>query len=236
MNPRTCRAPGTLYPMRGAVLVVVVGLLGCSQSGPSGVDETPPVSPTQPNVDPVADPVVDPADDPPPEPTASTITVHMTAATLADDCGGGPNVRPKKRAAKRSQAKGARSRMAKRRCEQSSIQLSIVSPPDADPADMTVKSVDLSLESGTPVGKLQARAPSVWSEAGGYTEWNQKVEPGQELSVTYALTPPDWSTVEDRLSQTYTVKAVVSIAGADQTVEHDVVVTAPTSLPPNVRT
>lgn len=220
--------------MRNSLAVVVVGLLGCT---PSSVDETPPVSPTQhePEVN------VEPDPEPVEEPKASTITVHMTAATLADDCGGVPNTRPRMKASKATMGmvKGDRSkakRKAKRRCEQSSIQLAITAPADAAPADLAVKSVELLLESGKSVGELQARSPSVWTDADGYTPWNEKVEPSQDLSVSYALSQPDWSKVDDRWNQTFTVKAVLSIAGADQTLEADVTVAAPTSLPPGVKT
>ena len=232
--------------MRNGLVVVVVGLLGCSKAGPSAADETPPVSPTQPHAsvdprpEPVAPPVAEPVADPVPDAKTSPIAVQMTAATLADDCSGPPRGRPpaRKRAkAKRSQVKGDQPKSkSKRRCDPSSIQLSVVAPKDAKSADITVKSVELLLESGTSVGTLQTRSPSVWSDEDGYTAWNEKIEPAQDLSVSYSLTPPDWSTVEDRWNQSYTVKAVVSIAGADQTLEHSVVVATPTSLPPNVKT
>ena len=231
---------------KGFAVVLVCGLFGCSQASQPSGDEKAPVSPSQPQPDddpsPVAqaDPDPDPEPDPQPVAAASPIEVHMTSATLADDCGGGPNTRPKKmRAAKgASRIKGDRSRKAKakRRCEQSSIQLAITAPADAEPASMAVKSVELFLESGDSIGTLDVRAPSVWTDDDGYAPWDEKVEPAQELSVSYALTQPDWSKVADRWNQTYTVKAVLSIAGADQTLEHDVVVDAPTSLPPNVKT
>lgn len=132
---------------------------------------------------------------------------------------------------------GSRSRAkSSRACEQSSIQLAITSPAGADPADVAVTSVELLLESGKSVGMLTTRAPSVWSGDDGYKPWNEKVEPGQDLSVSYATTQPDWSQVEDRWNQTYTVKAVLSIAGTAQTVVQSVVVRAPTSLPPGVKT
>lgn len=224
--------------MRKGLALVVVGLFGCSPSGPSSADEKPAVSPSQPEPD------AKPEPEPTPEPESIEVVVLMTAATLADDCGGGPNTRPKPAAAPKAKNdtrnKGrtdrARRSSASRLCEQSSIQLSVTAPKGAAPAKMVVKSVELLLASGASVGMLQTRAPSVWSEETGYEPWDENVEPGQDLSVTYALTRPDWSQVKDRSNQTYTVKAVVSIAGSDQNVEQNVVVDAPTSLPPNVRT
>lgn len=221
--------------MRKGLALVVAGLFGCSPSGPSSADEKPAVSPSQPDAKPEPEPT--------PEPESIEIVVLMTAATLADDCGGGPNTRPKPAAAPKAKSetrnKGrmdrARGSRAARACEQSSIQLSVSAPKSTAPAKMVVKSVELLLASGKSVGTLQTRAPSVWSEENGYEPWDENVQPGEDLSVTYALTQPDWSQVKDRW-QTYTVKAVVSIAGAEQNVEQNVVVDAPTSLPPDVRT
>lgn len=221
-----------------AVLAILTGgLFGCTPS--SGPGDGKPVSPTQPET-----PVVEPDAEIPdevPQPTASGIEVHMTAATLADDCGGGPNRPPKvetKTKAKRAKSDEARSSMRQgaRACEQSSIQLAISAPADATATKLTVKSVELLLESGTLVGKLEVRAPSVWSDEGGYLPWNENIEPADEISVSYAMTQPNWSGVEDRFDKTFTVKATIAIAGVDQVVEHDVVVEAPTSLPPNVKT
>ena len=220
-----------------SLAALLVALSGCTPTGPGPDDGKTPVSPTQPETTPTPDPT----DDPDPQPTASKIEVHMTSATLADVCGGGPNRPPSaesKSKAKRAKADRAKSSvsMGERACEQSSIQLAIVAPADATATKLTVKSVELLLESGTLVGKLEVRAPSVWNDENGYTPWNENVEPDQDLSVTYAMTQPDWSGVADRWNQTFTVKAVVSIAGTDTTVEHAVVVDAPTSLPPGVKT
>lgn len=229
--------------MRKGLAIVIVGLFGCTPSGPGPADGKAPVSPTQPEITPVVEPDVDPIEAPLPDPKTSGIEVHMTSATLADDCGGGPNRPPsaesqskKKRAkADESSAKGA-SMQGKRACEQSSIQLAITSPTDATATKLTVKSVELLRESGELVGKLEVRAPSVWSDTDGYRPWNENIEPADDISVTYAMTQPNWSGVTDRMNQTFTVKAVIAIAGIDQTVEHIAVVDAPTSLPPNVKT
>ncbi len=226
---------------KGLSLVVACGLIGCSPSGPSA-EETP-VSPSQAEPDPQPEP--EPEPEPEPQPEASSVTVLMTAATLADDCGGGPNTRPKPKPKPKpaSRAKSDRASMtkskakrAKRRCKQSSIQLAVTAPQEASSAKLAVKSVELLMADGKSLGMLTTREPSVWSDDGGYVAWNETVQPGDDLSVSYAVTQPNWGGVEDRRSQSYTMKAVVSIAGADQTVEQNVVVDTPTSLPPNVKT
>ncbi len=239
--------------MRKGLALAVVGLLGCSPTGPSPADDKPAVSPSQaepggtaaPDAEAAPEPEVEAA--PEPDAEAAEITVQMTAATLADDCGGGPKAPPPKPVPKakrkvertsksRSKSDRARGAKAKRRCEQSSIQLAVTAPQGAKPAQVAIKSVELRLESGELVGTLQTREPSVWLDPDGYKPWDENIRPGEDLSVSYALTRPDWSAVEDRWNQTYTVKAVVSVAGSDQSVEKKVVVDAPTSLPPNVKT
>ncbi|MEO8700190.1 MAG: hypothetical protein ABI867_09105 [Kofleriaceae bacterium] len=207
-------------------MFLLVAILGCSKAP---VDR--PI--TQPEA-----PAVRP---PPVTPAIATITVQMTAATLADDCGGGPNTAPAppKAAAKAKQDapyEPTQASKAKRKCEQSSIQLSITAPAGAKPAELAVKQVELFDETGKSLGVLESRAPSLWSEANGYMPWDQKITPGQELSVSYALGRPDWSKVPERWNKTYVVKAQLSIGGADQTVQQNVEVGAPTSLPPNVKT
>ncbi|MBV1857658.1 MAG: hypothetical protein KUG77_04540 [Nannocystaceae bacterium] len=228
--------------MRKGLAVVFFGLLGCRPTGPSSADDKPALSPSPPEVAREPDVRSDVGRDPAPVVEAGTIEVLMTAATLADDCGGGPNTRPKPVTADKKKEKGAvksdRARMskAKRRCQQSSIQLSISAPQGTAPTTMTVKSVELLLASGESVGMLETRSPSVWSDADGYAPWDEKVEPGQDLSVTYAVTSPQWNQVKNRRSQSYSVKAVISIAGSDQTLKQNVVVDVPASLPPNVKT
>lgn len=229
--------------MRKGLAIVVVGLLGCSPTGPSSADDKPPVAPSQPEADAQdepeleATPDADEEDEAQPDPEEAdeadelAIVVQMTAATLADDCGI-PAAAPKAKRGRTSS--GARARMA-RRCGKSSIQLSVAATQDAEAAKVTVKSVELLLESGTSLGMLEAQTPTVWSD-NGYEAWDENVDPGEDLSVSYTLAQLDWSQVKDRANQTFTVKAVVSIGGSDQTVERDVTVHTPTSLPPNVRT
>lgn len=229
--------------MRKGLALAVIGLLGCTSSAPTEED---PVSPSQAEPEAVAEPQPEPEPEPEPVPESETagVTVQMTAATLADDCGTGPNTRPEPRAkakrkpsaAKSDRASKSKAKRAKRRCKQSSIQLAVTAAEGTDSTKLAVKSVELMLTDGKSLGMLEARSPSVWSDGDGYSAWDETVEAGQDLSVSYAVTQPDWSQVDDRRSQTYTMKAVVSVAGADQTLEQNVVLDIPTSLPPGVKT
>lgn len=172
----------------------------------------------------------------------SRVTVEMTAVTLGDDCGGGRPSVPTKKSRARSDANeksdaayGARAK-AKRACEQTSMQLSVISPAGAAPTELHVKKVELFDEDGTLLGELAPRTPTRWNSGAGYQAWDEKVAAAETLSVSYALSQPDWSKVTDRWNKTFVLKAVITVAGADQTLSRDVETRAPTSLPPNVKT
>jgi len=213
-------------------LLILLGfVVGCGKAAPPAADPTS-MSPEPQAATPSATPPLAPAE-------PSLITVQMTAATLADDCGGvapgGPPPKnpPQKRA---SQVNDPFATKAKRRCEQTSMQLSITAPATAKPGDVTVKQVEIFDETGKSLGLLAATAPRKWAEDSGYVDWDQKVAPGAELSVSYALGEPDWSKVQDRFNKTYVVKAVLSIGGTDRAVQTNVEVKATTSPPANVKT
>ncbi len=120
-------------------------------------------------------------------------------------------------------------------CEQTSMQLSVTSPAGAAPVQLTVKKVELYDENGKLLGELASRSPTVW-DASAYKPWDQKVATGAQLSVSYLLAPPDWGAIGGRHSKMYTLKAIVAVGGADQTLSREVQVMGITTLPPNVRT
>lgn len=169
--------------------------------------------------------------------TPPRVTVTMTAATLADDCGGGAPVPAPPKKSDRQDSSARHGARARRACEQTSMQLAIVAPVGVAATSLRVKSVELFDENDVRVGKLTPRAPTRWSATRGtYEAWNESIAPTESLSVSYALSQPDWAAVTERWNKTFTVKAVITVGGSDQTVEHDVFVAAETSLPPNVRT
>lgn len=215
--------------MRTSFAWVLAGLVSCTKTGP--IQET------------VAPPPREPTFAQPPEaklpPPAPAITVAMTAATLADDCGGiSPPPAARTQAKQRSdESSGGPSRVAARRaCEQSSMQLSVIAPAGASANRLTVKKVELFDDQGALVGVVTPRAPTVWAQDGTYQPWDQKVAAGQELSVSYALSQPPWGEVTERWNRTYVLKAVITVGATDRSVQRDVHVAAPTMLPPNVRT
>ena len=213
-------------------------LAGCTKSGPA--QESPPVTNPEPAVAPVTKP--------PAAPAAKTGSVDLLSVTLADDCGGTPPWQAPAPAApaapaapgpaaKRSTSpadQAPRASMAKRRCEQTSMQLSVVA---GDAASISVKSVELFDDAGTSIGKLTASHPTRWDEAtSAYAAWDEKLPAGATSSVSYALSRPNWDSIGDRWNKTYTLKTVVSVGGVDASAEKTVTLTAPTALPPNVKT
>jgi hypothetical protein len=179
------------------------------------------------------------------QPARPATRVELTAVTLADDCRGAPPSSapaPVKVAkAERSEepkekrkADSARERMGPRLCEQTSMQLSIFA---GEASSIEVKSVELFDEAGTSLGTLSASKPTRWSDASGlYETWDQTFSASSTSSVSYVLTQPKWAQIGDRWNRTYTLKAVLSVGGVDQTAKRDVTLSAPTSLPPNVKT
>ena len=100
-----------------------------------------------------------------------------------------------------------------------------------------MKSVELFDDAGTSLGTLAASKPTRWSDASGiYEPWDETVAAGTTTSVSYVLARPAWERIGNRWNRTYTLKTVVTVGGVDQAAQKDVTLTAPTSLPPNVKT
>ncbi len=101
--------------------------MACTSAGSGKDDPVPPPSPSPPVV------TAPPAAPTPPAPAAAdvvNVTVQMTAATLADECGGPPPAsasasEPAPAPAEKQKSKAKRDN-ARRACDQSSMQLSVV--------------------------------------------------------------------------------------------------------------
>lgn len=228
------------------VLALVIALAACTKAGPNG---EPASQPPGPGVAPVTTTTPPPAT---PPATAGKVTVIMTAATLADDCGGAPPWGPPTAATDKRATKGqapgpeladmdaaprakAKMSMERRRCEQTSMQLSVTSAGGGAPAKIAVKKVEIFDASGKSLGVLTASSPTRWTDKSMYEAWDEQVPPDQKLSVSYALSQPSWP-MTDRMNQTYTMKATITVGGSDQTVAKDVQVRVEASLPPGVKT
>lgn len=207
--------------------LLLVTLAACTRAEPPPA--APPTTPA-PAVKFAKPPIIQPAPSP-----AAKVTVGLTAVTLADDCGAPPAGAAKRRDedASSSRSRGA---AAQRRCEQTSMQLSVIADANSAPTEIRIKKVELFDDNGKSLGELAPRQPTWWAN-GVYEAWDQKVAAGALLSVSYLLSQPQWNHVPSRWNRTFTLKVTVTIGGADQSVSKDVhLKSPPTSLPPNVRT
>jgi hypothetical protein len=155
-------------------------------------------------------------------------TVTLTSVTFGNDCGGtAPHqapvpsspavVAPADEAAKESS-------QARRRCEQTSMQLAIASQGDMQ---VQIKRVEVFDEAGKSVGVLAASKPTHWVDAKAtYETWDEKVAAGQTERVSYVLAQPAFTAHYDSHDRTYTVKVTASVGGVDQPLQTTVMVAA----------
>lgn len=212
--------------MKPSWFLLALALTGCSSSAVT-VDD-----PTTESTGGVAQPEVTTTSTP--QRAGLDVSVVLTAATLADDCGGSSGARPPPVLSKgdRQDIEPNRAK-AKRRCEQTSMQLSITSAPGNGPARVLVKKVELFDSSGKSIGVLSSSDPTVWDESGAYVPWDERVAPSSTIAVSYALGQPVFAEGDGR-DQTYTVKALVSVDGVDRSLSQEL--STRTARPPMVKT
>lgn len=232
--------------MRAKHAFLFAGLLGCGAAAvavASELESAPAGSRAAPIRTPVTPATPFPSD---------RITVELTAVTLGEDCAPPAPTSPAPAPKKQSEAPldetaparkaasdaphGFAAERARRACEQTSMQFSINAPAGLPATQMTVKKVELYDEKGKLVGKLTPRSPTKWTADGSYVAWDEKIAPGQLLQASYELSAPDWTKVKERWNKTFTVKAVITVGGADQKLKRDVYVVGETHLPPGVVT
>jgi hypothetical protein len=233
-------------------LVLALALVGCTKADQTADRPEPPQTP-EPGVAFSKPPTTTTTT--PPAVVQAAATIELTAVTLADDCGGTPpysappapvktataagqSSEPKAKAkadsAREDEDISARGARAKRRCEQTSMQLAITAP---NAGSIKVKSVELFDEGGKSLGVLAASKPTRWSDTNGmYEAWDEGVPASTLINVSYVLQQPDWSNIGDRWNRTYTLKTTITIGGVDQSAQKDVTLRAATTLPPNVKT
>ena len=171
------------------------------------------------------------------KPVPNSVDVSIASVTLADDCGTPPTTMPPVQSSMQEKPSpelgdmeaGASMSMAKRRCEQSSVQLRVANGTAAA-SDITIKKVELLDASGNVLGELTPRDASKWT-GDAYQPWDGKVDAAQTLQISYSLSQPS---VSD--GGTYTVRVTVASAEGDKTLETKTTLEAPASLPPGAVT
>lgn len=241
---------------------LMFGTLACKDAGagspatpaPDQPAETHAAEPAAPPVAPAAS--VRPAPAPPRDglPATAEVAVEIASVTLGEDCGanaagarpvpgleapaigqrGAADDAPARAAV--GESAGPAAKMARRACEQTSVQLSLRAGPGAASPSIEVRQVRLTDASGTVLGSLVPRDPRVWSPDGAYVPWNQTIEPDTTLSVGYSLSAPDWGKIPDRYSKTYRLEVTLAVGGVERAVTKEVKISAPTIMPPNVAT
>ncbi len=196
------------------VLFLAISSLSLACGGSKAPDTTPPVA-------------------------ASAVEVSIASVTLADDCGTGPTTVPPEPApaaamaepAAGDVAQGASAKMslARRACEQSSIQLRVANATGAA-AKVAIQKVELIDGSGATIGELTPRDPSRWSDD-SYQAWDEEVAATQVLQVSYALSAP----LVVR-GATYTVRVTLAAGDDKRTLEQQTTLEAEASLPPGAVT
>ncbi|MBA3463727.1 MAG: hypothetical protein H0T46_27470 [Deltaproteobacteria bacterium] len=171
-----------------------------------------------------------------PRPVAAA-KISLTSVAFADDCGGQPpanapaktaaaaeSSEPAPKPARAAPAAAIAAKEASRRCEQTSMQLSIAAASDVD---VRVTSVEVLDESGKSLGTLVSSKPTRWSDAqAAYQPWDGKVVSGQTALVSYVLSQPSFVSSYDERDRTYTVKVVTSVGGVEQPLQTTVMVVA----------
>lgn len=241
--------------MRSHLAWVLLGLsatvsVACKDAGarPSPVVPSQPAQPAIPVAAEPAAALPKPIAPPPPTgprdelPATPDVTVEIASVTLGDDCGAaaarasaGDSVAGAPPPARAQVGASAMAKMA-RACEQTSVQLSLRAGPGAASPSIEVRQVRLTDASGASLGALIPRGPVVWSADGAYVPWDQTIEPGETLSVAYALSAPEWGKIGDRYGKTYRLEVTLAIGGVERAVQKEVRISAPTIMPPNVAT
>ena len=106
-------------------------------------------------------------------------------------------------------------------CQQSTIQFSFAGQ-GAQSSKVTLKELRLLTPEGKPLATLNTRLPSVWGES-VYTAWDEVLQAGKDINVSYKVAPPSWSEVEKELGgrsfgKMFLLEAVVEVGGETQTV------------------
>lgn len=109
------------------------------------------------------------------------------------------------------------------------VQIAFFASEATSAAAITItKVILLDAKSGATVDTLEASSPGVWNGR-SYETWNEKVTPGGDLRASYALSTPDWSTIESSAKGTgtgsysinYKLRVSMLIDGIEVTLESD---------------
>ncbi len=186
------------------------------------------------------------------------VTIELSSVTLGDDCAPVPAPKPAPPATKVAQAPApaktpatpsvvapsdspaarcAGPNCGRGRCDQTSMQLAIVTQAGMKPTTFKITKVELLDEKGKLLETLTSRDPSQWKDA-KYVTWDQTLAANQTLKASYALTAPSWDKLTNGRwnahSRTFQLRVTMTVGSGTRTVEKQAITAA--RLPPAVPT
>lgn len=172
---------------------------------------------------------------------ADDVMVSLASVTLGEDCGGTlpapaattPDAQDRKRAPK-SDSDALVS--GNEGCAQTSMQLSVTTPPKLAATAIKIKKVELLDDKGKLLETLTASKASKWAGK-AYVPWNESVAANEKLVASYLLTTPNWSKVGGRRAATskkFQLRVTLNIGGKDKAIDRKV--TAAAFMDPQIDT
>jgi len=203
----------------------VAALAGCTKSS-TGMNPEPAPTPGKPT------PAPDPQPEVRPDRPVASVTVEIASVTLADQCGSSGRMQPPVKtaqapaqpaasepvAAPRKVGPGGGGAVARRACEQTSMQLAIKAPAGET---IAIKKVELLDANGKLINELAATAPQKW-DGSAYAVWDEKLAAGDDIAVAYALGSPDWNKVGGRYAangKTFQLRVTLAVGANEKVVE-----------------
>lgn len=154
----------------------------------------------------------------------ATVEAAISGATLGDDCPGTGD-------ADIDSGACAPDVPCPSLCQQSNVQLTITTTATGEIAPLTWEVTRVTLHdqaTGELLQELTWRDPRVWSEDDGYLEWDELLPAPSDLSTTYDLGAPDWTSVSERVggsfwSQPFQIRMTVEVDGVARELVSDAV-------------
>lgn len=180
--------------------------------------------------------------------TVNDVNVDLASVTLGENCGAvapqppppppGKFAKPPPGEATRSErapsgkeAPGSRVRgdcagpncgMGRRRCNQTSMQLTFTAQSGIRPTTIKIKRVELLDTNGKVLEVLSVGVASFWTQ-NAYYAWNQQVRASEVVRASYTLSSPDWNKLTGgRMkahAHTFQLRVTVTVGNGQTTVE-----------------
>ncbi len=161
------------------LFVVLTMTVGCSAEKVATVTPEPTVA-------------ADPAAQVPPPPPEAKLSLSVSSIYMVGDCPSDTKKNKSKR------AKGDSSASYRRRCTQSTLQLSIDEATDG--SKISIEAMHMLSEDGQELGEIIARDPTIWIDD-GYRPWDEVLGTDRHR-VAYKISVPNWTDVEAKIGGT----------------------------------